>query len=460
MAASYYYIKAGGSASGATEDNNDGVYSTAKTGTWATAFSAASQYFDSLEDVMNATHAVANGDTICISDASSDTWSTVDFYYLPAGVLFVTVDDDDVTVYTPATSKQQDCSTVYSVGSTSAVTDPCVIAGFNLEMNHDWGGNQAGSSAVYRDCTHVNTNDTRTYTFNAEAAHFLQVNNSWGWSSGTASGEFTLGGIGHHLMFGDTFSPGSGITDVFNGGVEGGRSYFVGCDLSAAPSSKNLMAFNASTTKNHAILHFVGCKLPSAWTVSNEDVTSQNILIAEACESKYQYSQHSRPGIVDFVTDVSYDSHDTLDDGTTQGSYEFETNANVGHITPLTLGSNVLARYLSAINTEAATKKKVRLRFVTASGDTLDDGDITAIVIYPNSSTTYRFDVVEHWKPEIQAGATLSTETGNWTGSGLGTQYYLDVDMGSPGNGRVMVIPGICKPSVTVYVSWQLEFVA
>ena len=446
----FYYVKAGGTATG-----DGGRTTTARTGTWN---ATASEYYDTLSGAINATTAPIATDWILWSDASSDVITGDTALSLPDGVRIMSVSDSNQDQYSPATAAQVDNASgdQYQIRCASLSTLPYVIDGIHIVSGTYGFLTDTGAKLICHDTTWEYSNG-QLWCLNQAHQHFINSDfksvNGYVW---TRDGSvFT--------MWGGDVDAGTGTYALRR---TSGTSYTecIGATFSST-SATNIIQFDAGTGQsNWQPAIFSGCELPSNWTIQNLATSDKGSVVVDSCDSAYQYYEESGAGIIDFVTDVYYTPHDTLDDGLTKGSFEFETNSTTSCQFPLLMGNFTITQFLSAINTEASTKKNVRLRFVTESGDTLNDGDVVVYVFYPRSSAAYRKDLVVHRVSELESGSALSTETSNWQETRasftLGTQYYIDVDMGSPGNGRVMVIPGITKASVTVFFSWQLEFAA
>lgn len=106
----YLYYKTGGTATGTA-----GRYTTAKTGSWSTAFSSTSEYYGTLNALSGAGQ---DGDVVCISNASTNP---ITYYY--GGVIsqkassWVGVEDNDVSVICTVT--RPEIAVTYSYSSFS-----------------------------------------------------------------------------------------------------------------------------------------------------------------------------------------------------------------------------------------------------------------------------------------------------------------------------------------------------
>ena len=453
-----YYVKAGGTASGSGGRVD---LTTPRSGTWN---ATASEYYDTIGDALSAAPAPVSGDLIIFSDASSDVTTGTTHETLPEGVSLWVVSDSNQDTYTPALLPQIDNADgdSYRVHGTDNARAYQLVAGINITTGFPW--SHLNSSANIMMDSVITLNQNASNYLVRSAGHQTYLNTDFEWSSGK-SGSMQVGDSGSLSFNGGEISTRAGSGSVFAVITADGPDVIcTGVDFSNNSANLNIVTFGSSASNNATRVILIGCPLYSGWSSNNLNMSINNSLSVIECDSRYQYYIENYNGSFDFITDIYYTNHDTLDDGLTKGSYEVTTSSNVLPSSPLMISSAFHTAVLSAVNTEAASKKKVRLRFVAASGDTLDDSDVVVWVFYPDIASSYNRRLVTHWKSPLKTGAALATETGAWTDNSgsitLGTQYYLDIDMGNPDNGRVNVVPGVCKPNVTVYFSWQLEFVA
>lgn len=437
----FFYIKNTGTATG-----DAGRSATPRTGTWNA--SAGDSYATPL-DALAATTPPTNGDVMCVSNASLEVVSTNTDVRVPPGVIIMSVDDAAQDQYAPAVTAQfsANAGNNYEFRQDPNATNISTLLGINTLSQSTTYLNERGAKLKYTDVT---------YSFRSNDIIF--INREWGTyycvNTKFINPNYLNMRSCKYTFFGGEIQAQTGLW------ISGYNTDIVADGVNFSNGTANLFR-GAGTTSTVGDVTVRNGPLPVAWTTSNILGTPGSTLRVVCCDAFYQYFVEDYAGEIDFVIDRYYTAHETLSDGSTQGSLEFVTNGNASITDALRYSTTYQApEYLSADNSEAATKTKVRLRFATASGNTLNAEDVSFIVGYADSAVPYHSQWREILVSPTQSGIALSTETGAWTGSGLGTQYYIDLQMDNPGNGEVRVIPCINKPNVTVYFSWQLEFVA
>ena len=461
----YYYCRQGGTC---TDDT--GRSATQLTGTWASNFSGVSEYYADPYDIEQGapTTAPVKGDVIVWCKDSTPITFSVDELAddLPEGVLIITVDESDIAVYSKATTSLKtpsvDAGPQTEFHSIHRIEDASMLKGLYWKNGGTLyvGDEQAGTFWI--DCRFEELRRSSYSILNHDygcLAFFLDclLEGKAGVGGTSAFYDFSTGGSA--VCIGNVHDwEGDAIQGTISG-RSGGAHHFAE-DYSACSSGCALVEFTSASYDNgHAVFH--RCDLPDNWTVANGSGLEGlfNSVLVIACDSKYQYEFHNGYGTVSFETTHYHADDDTLDDGTSKGSWHFDPDTNVGDRLPLLFGiTTVTQRVISGYN-DNASNNKCRIAF--GSDTALDGHDIVAICQYVNT-TGYQSSVVYIWElADWETATTFGTESGKWTSGtpSITNQYTLDLTMTSNGVGEVNVIFGLRNSSANVFVSPQLRFV-
>ena len=449
----FYYVKNGGSATG-----DGGRATTKRTGTWN---ASASTYYSILEDALNATTAPTAGDLILWSEQSFTAPTSDSNPVVPDGVSIITVDDANQDQYKNAAFYLANPTAAYhyaiEMGAVAAM--PSLKMGVHVTTGDGHATSIAEFGAEILGYSFDSTLDfdsasSKTYYLGTNYGTVALYDNAKFEATNYANQLLVLQGGNNFTFFGGSFV---GMAQAIRVGLRGGYVRFYGTDFSGMDTNPDLVAFQGSEGGGSA--YFYRCPLAANWSVTGETIGQFYVAIIESCDSEYQYEVYTRNGEVSFITTHHHADDGNLSDGTSKGSYHFQPNTNVSSTDPIMLGHAVEPRFLVAENTESATKTKARIKFATATADTLDTASIVVFLLYPDATNEYEWKSTRHYVCPLESGSALSTQTSKWTGTGADNEYYLDVTMTSPGDGLVAAMVGFCEDK-DVYLSPEIEFVA
>src|SRR5210317_627314 len=281
----YYYVKNGGTATG-----DGGRYTTMKTGSWSTAFSATSEYYNAIN--FSPTTALVAGDVILWSDESVRTSGSNLSYIGPSTGLHrvvITVDNENVDQYSPDSSPQIQVNSSRDL----TFTGKWMIYGGNFYATRTWYGG-AESSCRFIDCT-IKAGSTGTgLQMSGEDSATAEYHNCT--FEFTANGDMYLNNGALLRMIGCS------ITGLTTGGLvgcyggRGGASFYAeGCDFSTHTGVVLLDGGTSSTSDRNCIVEFKDCKMGnfSAW--SSNDMHNMAHLIkatgsgTTSAQAEYQF---------------------------------------------------------------------------------------------------------------------------------------------------------------------------
>ena len=440
--ANYWYVRDDGgtnvgTAVGAAVDTGDGIYSTQKTGTWASAFSAPSEYFSSLDAIKAALGAsVADGDIVFFA-SDHDGSSTGGAGPSPGtligiGVLMISVDITDIEAYLPGAAEGFAANDLNITGNVA-------FYGIDLHAGDDIKVNS--SSMVYFNdlklssdasgdialVTFVNSNTVcKNVTFDtlATGAHAIDVSGVielYGCKTNmTAQSTSLIRGKGYLYAKGCDFSDFTGT--LFGTTADMGVSVFDHCTLNASVTTGTLTAALSRVS-------FFGCDGTDIHSFSVESATGK------AANNDATYVTATEPWY----------------EGSDKSSIEITTTALCSHILPFYF--ELPAQYVNLANTDTDV---ITLDLITTHATTaidLTDVDIAAFLIYPDSTTNVPIPITSSITTStgsfvvdpLAAGTALPTSglgAGDWTGELSDTNFYemvLDAS-GTPGQATAVSI--------------------
>jgi hypothetical protein len=262
----YFYIKSGGTATG-----DGGRYASYKTGSWSTAFTATSQYYNSIADLETSVFGGTSptlGDYIIFSHLHNDTSSASNFFNITDSgdtnnqyISVVSVDDSDVTKL--KVGAQVDGASSYYLS-----TGICYIFGLvNLpEQNFTHGiANATTFSGTLKVCDNVFSQNSSTSNQSLISEWlFYKYIDYYGinvFSSNTGNGRFVNCEIGCNS---NGFFPSGNAACVD----------LVGCTFVNASSIVDLSQYNSNTRGNS--FNLIGSSVPINTTTYSINGTTQN----------------------------------------------------------------------------------------------------------------------------------------------------------------------------------------
>lgn len=448
--ANYFYVKSGGTASGGSVDAADGVYSTQKTGTWASAFSAASEYFGTLEAAVEGTVKPTGGDFVLFSDQHAASYASggAAINIVGAsfdGIIIASVDDaNDITAYLPGASDTNTSTTGY-YNTTGFVT----INGVDLSTEDDVirPGSQ-GSMIYLRDTTltvGAGSSDTAfkiivdgvsvqmdggTIDFNSTLNSLAQLNNG---------GKLTLKGV--------VFT-GSALSNMFIAGMGangGAQVQIEGCDLSTITGT--LMPSLSIVTCDIVKCVYKNCRLNASVTLHGTLNTPMHRFEMYGCDDSTGNALHrfyiaDGAGTAKNSDSVYVTATDSWYGGTDKSSIQVDTTSQCNRVKPF-----IFELPQQYVDLAATGSDVVTLEMVTT--EVLNKQDICAFMVYPDGTTAVIPNTVSSGPsatgfygcdPLDDSTAMPAGDLGaaDWTGEPAGSPtpnfYKLELDTtGDPG---------------------------
>ena len=439
---SWLYVRDDNGSNVGTCSDTSGKYGTQKTGTWASAFSAVSEYYATIESAIT-NGSPASGDYILCGNDHAASFAASGDITIPAGVLIVSVDVSDVEAYLPGASETQTTGNDWVAGVN------VLVAGVSLSNADNVFNIASQSHAVLQDLTITadGAGDNGLFTFSPGQATLVNVNLN---ANNTTANPFTLK-EGSVLWYGGStnatdhlFDPG----DIGSSGVA--ICKIVGVDLSTvgtlmSSTSSNAIAF-------HIEMH--NCQLKSG--VSLIDTTNlknrHNRFEMYGCDDSsgnalYRFYILDGAGTAE-NNEVTYvTATESWYEGSDKSSIEVTTTSTCGHNNPFIF--ELPAQYVDLGDTSTDT-----LTIDLVSNITLTDTDIAAFLCYPDGTTMVQPNWVTSGKTvgtgnygidPLAAGTTLTASAlgaGDWTGEPASPNFYemvLDTS-GDPGEATAISI--------------------
>lgn len=439
MANHFYVRNDGGSnigtAVGASVDNDDGVYSTAKTGTWAAAFSAASEYYPNLGAAIGGTVIPDDGDIIYVANdhqASYDNSASLVFNNLGTtgaeGLQIISVDVSDVTAYKPGAYDELNDGNDIIVPKHMGL-----VAGVSLKANSEvitittqythW---------TFQDMTITmrTAGDDGIYITESSVVNLTNVD-----IEATDSGNNPLRSVGNSFIYwnGGALTGTETTGDMFALDISG-EVYINGVDLS---NHSGTILPGTSTGSAPGFLRLTNCTLNAGavpyGSLGRVSTRFEMFNCDDTSGVFHRFEIADGAGSVRNNDAVYVTATETWYEGTDQSSMDVRTNALCSHIHPFIF--ELPAQY---VNLAEGTTDVLTLEMTT--NITLTDTDIAAFLVYPDGSVPLN----PNWKVStdpavagdygvdpLGAGTTLTTGdlgAGDWTGEPATTFYKLNLD--------------------------------
>ena len=459
----WYYVKGGGTATG-----DGGRVTTQRTGLWN---STASEYYDTLEDVVGATTVPTDGDTIVVSDVSSNSYTPAGDITLNstgsaagAGLMIVSADDANQENYKPGASE-----TMSGAGNNIIIDNNVLFAGIDITVSDgivmaitaryfrcldltiaSIGTNSAldmrGDDGLLVDLINVDLDRTsNTSNFGVNSGAMLR------WRGGTLLGTAT------------------NLVGVFSSYTEGGGTVLCeGIDFSVLTGE--LVGVLGADTADVVALKFINCLLNSSITLPFDTSLKlpQQRFEMWGCDDStgddlFRYHMQDGSGKVvnneaKFVT-----ADKAWYEGSAKSSYELSTRSKCSANLPFIFDLPIEYIDFSASGSDV-------IRVLITSSIVLTDVEIIAYLMYQDGTIQVQANWVtsgptvgsgNYGVDPIGAGSTLATSTVAWTGA-LSNKYHLVLDttgdVGDPTPAFVRI--EVRKASITagqVYIALETE---
>ena len=451
--ASYYYVKNGGTATG-----DAGRYATQQTGSFATL--GVANYYNDIQDAINATTPPNKGDFINFSDVHVYSQS-VNLPYLGKSTnpyFLACVDDVNIDVgrTTGNRGEEQNTATTDVNITDSFISGLRVLSGDLIRF--------AGSSTL-NDCVlGVDAPASNTVSTVGDGVSVTLINTVLQCDDEAATAFILNGGAVAAMYGGGITTNSAGLSRMSAAGfISGGGSLtIVGADLSAVTGTLLADVGGSGGSDDNIVARFDMCKLAAGVAFTNEAFKSKGQrLLATRCSdssaaAEYQYHLHAFGGDVDDDSAIFRNEDEPFTESNQKISYKIVTNADASLGSPLWLDFPVL-RYskLSAGATDT-------LRFYLTSNTVLTDKDIYIEVSYPDGTSKQTPNFLTSAPATVggtldlmATGTALTTDAASsWAGA-LSNLYQIDVDTSGDGGAdcQPIVKVYVTKPSTTIHIA-------
>jgi len=470
----WYYVKSGGTATG-----DGGRYTTEKNNnSWASEFSATTEYYANVDAAMAATTPPTPSDVIYVSDASTDANAasiTTTGGSNEASIGVYSVDDDAVQTYSAGATE----------GSTTAAGDyhletaglTMTFHGMTLRAGDELGCDVATASMELVDCTlegHSAASEIRT---TGDGSTIRMFNCIVDQQSGARTNTLRTNNGGFIGWYGGSgvVTGGSFVDVAGESGGNGGANFEVlGVDLSAySTASSYLLGASGGNriSDDNITMRVDRCELNANMSFLEEPFThpgqwmlvTQSSATASAAEYQFYYTDYA--GEAEDQDDAGiHRNESTAFPGGEKVSIKVDTNANTNRASPFVFD---LPSQFMALST--ASTDTVRVYFAVVNTETLTDTNVWAELIYEDGTNGNQFNRVSNRGSDIVgAGTTHTDDSGgsDWRDGGIAltghNEYYMDLD--TSGDVAADCVPVlriyVAEPSITVYFDTTIEPVA
>ncbi len=464
----FYYVKSGGTATG-----DGGRYTTQKTGSWASAFTAITEYYGSIEAVVAATTPPAATDTGLVSHLHAHTQaSDISYDFIP-GFGFFSVDDTAIDQYLAGAKES-------ATGSSSDIqTSPgeagFISTGISFEVGNQFRTGSSNNHLIVNEGS-ITLDSTADRLNMGQDGSTIELNGvDLIWSNGSTNECVKVNAGGLFRMIGGSLAATSGTLADFCGGTvsNGGATYqVIGVDLSAITGY--LFADIGDALNADDTFEFIAkaCQVGGSLTGFVQDqfvAPNQYVLITNCSDtsaaSEYQFFQRTWAGDVEDQDDtgIHRDESTAFPNGT-KVSMKATTVASCSISRPLIIDLPSRFAELSGASTDT-----IRVYFAVANTETLTDTNVWAELIYPDGTNKHIYNSLSNRNTDVIAVGTTHTDdsAGSTWLNGVSAltshnEYYMDLDTsGDVGADSVPIIRIHCGiASTTIYFDTTVDVVA
>jgi hypothetical protein len=452
----YIYIKSGGTATGTA-----GKYADPKTGSWSTAFTDTSQYYNCLTDAKNSA-SISAGDIVYLSDIHNysiniTTNTTIAFNI--ENVRVISVDDDDVTVPSSGATETFTSSSSYSVYLTFyyvyGVTLSLPILSSSLYLSYSVTGNR---TCIYDTCTFIisNNNSSNSNFYVNDITLFKKCTFNFGITSTTYYR--SINSSSNKILWFKScifISYANSGWPIFKNSDSNYEVVFVeidGCDFSQANRPLYTSTTNGYLSSGCNFYNFQRCK--EATNTRSGTITAPYIdpcgYYLSGNDTKYLMSLFYSYGTLTSSTSI-YRNDGATYDGTTRYCFTLQTSSSVSATNPLRIK-------ISDFYFDFSASKSIIIELSRIVGSALlTDYDVSLELFYPEVSSSKSVRIST--RKLLPSTNNLSTSSKTWTG--LTTPVLQNISITSIEKGSY----GLCSlylsiylPSVTLYVCPKLDY--
>jgi hypothetical protein len=452
---SYYYIKAGGTATGTA-----GKYGSQKSGSWATAFGGVSEYYGSIRSALSAS-APSNGDVFCVSSLHDYTNSGLSDTTTGSAnnVAVVCVSDSDVTslstgakeTWSHTSSSKWTLGFQYmygmeilcaSAGHLSLaneassnrrlfVFENCIFRGYASTSILSVGIELCPNSSYYPSVRFLNcTLDLKTYSSNT--------------IYGSVSTPFTIEFIKCTFLAATTTTTPLVSLNYF--ASDPCYVIFKGCDFTGA----NRPLQSTSSTLGHKFIQLEQCVEAANTRYTGQNTLSRNVPIrynwcGPSSGVTSYYTETYRDGSVNAIGTVYRTGGAKYDDSHTY-SLKIESGTTVIVNSPLRF--KIAEVWLDTTSAKTFTVEFAQNNAATA----LTTRDFWVDVLHSDDSTPGAH-LVTGRVSLLSSGSNHTTSSVTWNGLTNPTKQYTSISSTETGKAGMVTIWGcLNKASVTMYI--------
>ena len=442
----YFYVKSGGTATG-----DAGRYASQQTGSFASL--GAANYYDNIVAAIGATTPVAEGDTVCIADDHSHTYSVAASYSPGNGTeqpaIFISVDVANCDQYSPGATEKIVTSGVENL----SISNKQAHFGLTLEAAGDFNINMANDYYYAQDCTLKAGMGTSNRPIDTN----VESNIMWVNVDVVIGNSLSIDQKSIMYWYGGTASISPNGQPAVALSVNGECQLVLkGVDLSAITSS--LVTGYTGDVAGPETVRLEGCAISASsagwFTGTQTDIIDRANYKATNCgttaaSAEYQYVYWDRWGTMEDESSIYRDNSSTWANGGAQTSLKVVTTSLADLGTPFVV--ELPTRYAELSNTASDT-----MTVYIVSSATLTDSEVWVQALYPDGTNKHILNrVVDRAADIFGAGTTLTTNSETWTNPPATPKYYqIDVptsgDVGADGVPHLTLF--VTKASATFYV--------
>lgn len=394
--ANYYYVKNGGTATGATVDSTatNGIANTMLSGTWS---ATASEYFNTINAAISSTTPPTEGDFIFCSDLHSIA-SAAGNVIPVAGVIIVSVDNANKDSYKAGAYELEATVSLQSISSIGVDYDGTPGAMIFLAVSHN----------TVSDCTLTTygSNDNINAASDGSEAELNNVNIDF------TNGSFEVNS-GAKISLNNCRYTGSGtpLKLVKVGGAGGAHFHAYGCDFSSCGVTTPLIDGTDDINSDRVDIKLHRCLLPTGYTLSDSIACRNTLIELNSCDTGNGYyvsEKHTFYG--DVVTDTSIHLSALYSD-TEKLSIEMDSNSYTNIV------DFVRYKLISIPAQDLTSSKNITINTLT-DGLTLNSANFWVEAVY-NNNTSLALGSFESTRATdiLDTSSDLTTNTESWTES-------------------------------------------
>ena len=401
--ANYYYVKNGGTATG-----DGGMTATQRTSTWNTT---TSEYYDDLQDAVQATTTPTDGDFIFISDVASSTFTTNTSNLVingsgasdGVGLQIISVDDTNQDQYKPGAIQKG----VTTLSDRIEFDYNGLVAGVTLWNDYHIVSNASCRNWTFIDCSLAPGAESEDLYLNTDGSSWTLINTEVDLSRDQSGvpGFIGISNGAHFTMHGGSIKHYAGTSSTaFNlGSANGGATVnLYGVDISTTESYL-VLGLTTAFSNDPCSFKFYECELHNSVSVTDSLASNHFHIELYNCDDStsddyHRFHVQTGAGTASNNDATYVTATETWYEDTAKSSIEVITTSICSHVNPFTF--SLPAQYID-LATSTTDVVYVDL-LVDNTAVTLTDTDIAFFLKYPDGTTA----VTSNW---LTTGKTVGT---------------------------------------------------